>query len=334
MNLQQLQSALKDERSSDRLQSISETFYSDAETFITELREDREEAAENAPNVFDSREVMNLSQKIQRGEETLKKLYNRRVGKIINQAVLAASGGSFDKDPLTQTERDLYNTIIEAVNNNRSDTLDVLSEGSDTASMFSSTRDSTDTVASLADETESTDSDDENDISEYMGEGSTDTETSASTDSEPEPESNTTSQSGGFAADVGFGEEDQSTQSDPTNSSDEENVRPAPPEDTGSDPDIKQSPDQDNDFTDEFESGTDAESSPNDSGNTSAERADGGTESLSESVSRVTVQVTQDVGEVYGIDDRTYDLSEEDVVSLPEENAKPLLENNAAITLD
>lgn len=45
---------------------------------------------------------------------------------------------------------------------------------------------------------------------------------------------------------------------------------------------------------------------------------------------RTTVRVTTDVGEIYGVDDRSYRLEAEDVVDLPADNAAPLVEKGAA----
>jgi DNA replication factor GINS len=42
------------------------------------------------------------------------------------------------------------------------------------------------------------------------------------------------------------------------------------------------------------------------------------------------VRITQDVGEILGVDERTYELSAEDVVTLPAVNATPLLDRDAA----
>lgn len=49
---------------------------------------------------------------------------------------------------------------------------------------------------------------------------------------------------------------------------------------------------------------------------------------------RVTVRVTGQVGEVYGVDGRAYDLAPEDVVTLPADNAAPLLDADAAERLE
>lgn len=45
---------------------------------------------------------------------------------------------------------------------------------------------------------------------------------------------------------------------------------------------------------------------------------------------RTTVRITSDVGEIVGIDDRAYDLSADDIISLPTKNAEPLLDRGAA----
>jgi DNA replication factor GINS len=49
---------------------------------------------------------------------------------------------------------------------------------------------------------------------------------------------------------------------------------------------------------------------------------------------RATLRVTEDVGEIFGVDEREYTLSSEDVVTLPEENATALVAQGAAERLD
>ena len=51
-------------------------------------------------------------------------------------------------------------------------------------------------------------------------------------------------------------------------------------------------------------------------------------------IPRTTVRITADVGEVVGADDRDYDLSPADVVTLPAPNAEVLLDNDAAERLE
>ena len=61
---------------------------------------------------------------------------------------------------------------------------------------------------------------------------------------------------------------------------------------------------------------------------------DAGGETPNPDTDRTTVRITQDVGEVFGVDEQTYHLSAEDVVTLPEVNATPLVERDAAEPLD
>jgi len=49
---------------------------------------------------------------------------------------------------------------------------------------------------------------------------------------------------------------------------------------------------------------------------------------------RTTLRITRDVGEIFGVDERTYTLEADDVVTLPEENADPLVQQDAAEPLE
>lgn len=63
----------------------------------------------------------------------------------------------------------------------------------------------------------------------------------------------------------------------------------------------------------------------------SSDDADSGTNAA---IERTMVRITDDVGEIFGADERSYDLSAEDVVTLPAANAGPLVEKGAAERLD
>jgi len=60
----------------------------------------------------------------------------------------------------------------------------------------------------------------------------------------------------------------------------------------------------------------------------SAPDVDGADET--DAVERTLVRITSDVGQILGVDERPYELSAEDVVTLPEPNADPLVERDAA----
>ncbi len=44
-----------------------------------------------------------------------------------------------------------------------------------------------------------------------------------------------------------------------------------------------------------------------------------------EETTNITIKVVQEVGEIYGVDGNTYDLREGKIISLPKENAQPLI---------
>jgi DNA replication factor GINS len=73
----------------------------------------------------------------------------------------------------------------------------------------------------------------------------------------------------------------------------------------------------------------------NDGGATAAD-TDAGATTADENagVERETVRITADVGDFLGIDEREYDLSENDVVTLPATNVEPLVSRDAAERLD
>jgi DNA replication factor GINS len=60
------------------------------------------------------------------------------------------------------------------------------------------------------------------------------------------------------------------------------------------------------------------------------EHAETETDSGTADVARKTVRITDEVGEIFGVDQREYDLSTDDVVTLPADNADPLVERDAA----
>jgi DNA replication factor GINS len=62
--------------------------------------------------------------------------------------------------------------------------------------------------------------------------------------------------------------------------------------------------------------------------------ASGGGEPSASEVERATLRITRDVGEILGVDERAYDLGADDVVTLPEANAGPLVERDAAERLE
>ena len=53
-----------------------------------------------------------------------------------------------------------------------------------------------------------------------------------------------------------------------------------------------------------------------------------------DSIDRITVRITEDIGPIVGVDERDYSLAIDDIVTLPTENAKPLIDGDAAEVIE
>jgi len=310
MNLDELQSVQSRERQTDSLQQLRESFYGDAGEFIQQLREEREAAAERADDPFDAPEVNRLSDDINTAEQTVEAIYERRVGKIVKMASLAAADMPAEEEGLTREERDLFETLVGAIEDNRDHVLDVLAGEASPGAVSSGA---------------GTSAEQSSDMSQPAG--GDDDPTPAPSDDAPaptDPEAETaTEDSAVDAADVMGSGDDGSADLPPEIPPDE------PPTEQGFEPGESLASDPDQPASD----GGTVPSPPTDSSTGTAETASPETPETSEStagVERRTVRITDDVGEIFGIDQREYDLSTDDVVTLPEQNATPLVERDAA----
>ncbi len=157
MRLEELQSVRDSERRSDRLQELRESFYQDAGEYIRQLRAERKRIAERADDPFDEPEVSQLSDEIDTAESTVEAIYEKRVGKIVKDASLAAADMPSNADEMTREERELFETLVAAIKQNRERVFDVIDgtdEVDDTPSRDSSggqRRKQTDRAASATD---------------------------------------------------------------------------------------------------------------------------------------------------------------------------------------
>jgi len=309
MKLDELQSVQSRERQTDQLQQLRATFYEEAGQFVAQLREERERAAERADDPFDAPEVNRLSDDIKTAEQTVEAIYERRVGKIVKMASLAAADMPTEDGGLTQEERELFETMVEAIEGNRKHVLDVIAGESPAGAVGDG---ETETTAGATDATPRAAEPD--DVAQRPGEQADPTR----------PDSAETTVD---AADIMGGGDGSGPQSDATS--------PSPPEAPA--PDSSAS---------EPTTGTPA--APDDGSDRPAAEAqtavdDGEPEPSSNEpepaaaaadVDRRTVRITDDVGEIFGVDQRSYDLSTDDVVTLPADNADPLVERDAAEPLE
>lgn len=266
MDLDELQSVRDAERGTDSLQGLPDAFYANAADHIADLKDEREERAEDTDDPFGDPEIQRLTSEIDAAEQVVEAIYERRVGKLVKLASFAAADMPADEDGLTTEEQDLFSDLVARIEDNRTRVLDVLAGEHATESD--------------PDETEPT-----------AGESETEAEPDPVSTADPAP--STAEGTADSDAKSGVSTADLMGRGDP-----------AP--DSGANP-----------VSEPDESTTEPE-----------------TEAESESLDRVTLRITRDVGEIVGIDEREYDLATEDVVTLPETNADPLIQRDAAERLD
>lgn len=315
MNLDELRTVQSKERRKDSLQHLRDSFYGDVADYIAELKAERTNAAEQADDPFSSPEVSQLTDEIETAEEVVEAVYERRVGKVVKLASFAAADMPVDEDGMTTEEQALFDDLVTRIETNKTNVLDILAG--------KRRPDDVDTEPQAASEP--------SDVTATTRES-----TSATEVPEADSVSESTADSAGVLADaMGAGDDDAvgdvaesaaGGQSGAAGESEQSGHTPVEPE--AAPPGAVSTADAES-------SATDAESSPAETSEqmepTEAVATADGPETDTE---RTTVRITQDVGAIFGVDEREYDLAKEDVVSLPTTNAEPLIEREAAERLD
>ncbi|WP_135661588.1 DNA replication complex GINS family protein [Halorhabdus rudnickae] len=312
MDLDEIQSVQSRERQTDSLQQLRDSFYEEAGEFVRALREERERAAERADDPFDAPQVNRLSDDIATAEQTLEAIYERRVGKIVKMASLAAADMPTEDEGLTTEERDLFESLVGSIEQSRNHVFDVL-EGETTGG-------NPDVDTSPSNET------DLNRGQPVPEDESQSIEQSPEQRSEPadhlDPESVSAADLMGADGGTPTGGSSEDSSADG-----EAQSRPVPDEQPPQAA-VGESPRRDG--------GTaPVEPSSEASGMGESTADDDNTSTRSDpTVERTTVRIMDDVGEILGVDDRAYDLTADDVVTLPATNADPLVEQGAAERLE
>ncbi|MFW5964712.1 MAG: hypothetical protein ACOCQM_07580 [Natronomonas sp.] len=331
MNLDELQSVQARERQSSDLQHLRSSFYREVGEYIHELTEERARKVEQAEDPFSSPEVRRLSDDIETAEGTVEAIYERRVGKVVKKASIAAAGMPVDDDGLTDEEEALFDDLVARIEHNRETVLSVLD--GDAPSVSCSIEDGTTETA----ETDYTAAESKPPDADFSADQ--DSPATASTDADAD---------GVSAAELmGSGPSDAAEKSAESTAPDAAQSEPvAGPESPSEDPLVSDH----SESTEVQPEPEPLESSPEprrtehrETDRTPAETA-GGDESGSSTdaddhrdvpgIPRTTVRITADVGEMVGTDNRDYDLGSEDVVTLPEGTAEALVDNGAAERLE
>ena len=370
MNLDELRSAQAKERRKDSLQHLRDSFYDDVGAYVADLRAARDRRAEQVENPFADDDIRRLSDEVETAEEVAEALYERRVGKVVKLASFAAADMSVDEEGMTTEERRLFDDLVERITANKSEVLDVLAGESpvpdetpaaDRDGRPPETEATPPTAGGRTADSERTEPAPVNGDS-----GPSDADpTSADADPDPSDADTPSGDAGALAGAMGGDEGDSPSGASPrANESDAAPAaesaadggddptpvppEPAPPGAVGAD-----------DETDEGGGASDPGASDANVGSEPGATTDGGAvpestaggdpDGSSEpdgspgpdadpqpdrATGRATVRITRDVGAIFGVDEREYELASEDVVSLPIENADPLVQRDAAERLD
>ncbi|WP_338739098.1 hypothetical protein [Haloplanus salilacus] len=322
MNVEELRTVQRTERQKDSLQHLRDSFYRDVAEYVAERKAERERVASEVDDPFSSPEVSRLSDEIGTAEEVVESIYERRIGKIVKRATFAAAGMATEDEGLTGEERDLFEDLVARIEDNRRAVLDDLVGDADADEDDADTtgpRDSTPAAPADPTEVETTD-----DPTPAAPADPTEVETTDDpTPAAPDPDDLLAEAMGGG----GNGSESESG-GDGNGDAD----GPVAPADDGGVP-AAASVGTGEDRTDPSDPGPDPDPEPSPSG-LDGPATDGGDAVATPDTDRTMLRITRDVGEIFGVDDREYDLTSEDVVTLPTANAQPLLDRDAAERLE
>ena len=361
MDIDELRSVRRTERQKDSLQHLRDSFYEDVAAYIEARKAERRRTAESADDPYGNPEVRRLTDEIGTAEDVVEAIYERRVGKVVKLASFAAADMSTDKSGLTAEERALFDDLVERIKQNRRTVLDTLAgEGGDADAPAPTpdepagqspadgpaTADGVDAPGTDAAAADSPASDPAAADPASAG----DDRPASGTESPGDPPAPDDVLAAAMGGDDGPSTPDVDAETEPDTRDDGD---PVPPEAVG-DPTTPTDREQDVPVVDSAETdGGDAtlaadtvadpaaaagDPSPHDSGDDAGARGtDSAVADVDESAppdDRVTLRITADVGRIYGVDEREYDLESEDVVRLPATNAGPLVDRGAAERLE
>ena len=359
MDIDELRSVRRTERQKDSLQHLRDSFYEDVAAYIDARKAERRQTAERVDDPYGNPEVRRLTDEIGTAEDVVEAIYERRVGKVVKLASFAAADMSTDEGGLTAEERALFDDLVERIKRNRRTVLDTLAGEDGDAGGTAPTPDGTGGHSPV----------DEPPVADGVDASGGDTapadpaapdpaatDPASAADDRPASETDTPGDPPApddvLAAAMG-GDDDASVpdadvETEPDTRDDGD---PVPPEAVGA-PTAPADREQDGPVVDSAETdGGDATlaadtvadpaaaagPSAQESGDDAGRETDGAvadTDGSAPRDDRVTLRITADVGRIYGVDEREYDLESEDVVRLPATNAGPLVDRGAAERLE
>jgi len=361
MNLDELRSAQSKERRKDSLQHLRDSFYDDVAAYVADLRAARDRRAEQVAKPFSDDDVRRMSDEVEAAEEVAEALYERRVGKVVKLASFAAADMSVDADGMTTEERQLFDDLVDRITENKSNVLDVLAGeeppgSTDTAPPDVPPEETGEAPPGAIDATDATDAassdgraiadssapspGDPSEPSPHDGDGLAGTEETAGSADALAGAMGGSDEAVSDALDAAVDGEsrtaegpDRDTDSTAPDGPTPVPPEPAPPGAPGADANDAQAggdAQRGSEKPDHGADGRDASADEAPPDEAPPDEAPG----RDPPAGRATVRITRDVGAIFGVDEREYDLASEDVVTLPAENADPLVQRDAAERLD
>ena len=319
MNLDELQSVQARERQSSDLQHLRSSFYREVGEYIQTLNEKRAQAVESADDPFAEPEVRRLTDDIETAEGTVEAIYERRVGKVVKKASIAAAGMSVEDDGLTNEEEALFEDLVTRIEDNRETILSILD--GDVPSVSCSIDDETTDISEQSPDLGGNPSESQHPPEPENASGGEDSPTTGGVNAADLMGDASRTDSGASTSDV---PPESAPPSEAAPSTSDVPPEPTPPSDaTSSTSETVSDGEASRERTSRDDEATVNVSSPSSTRDEKETRDVPG-------LPRTTVRITADIGEIVGADDRDYDLGAEDVVTLPEPNADVLVEKNAA----
>jgi len=110
IELEDLRQAQAEERRSEKLQELSDTFYEDAAEYIERMREERDACDDPY-----SEEAQRINDALNSARQVTEAIYERRVGKVVKMASLSANGHTASEERMTREEREMFSSIVAEI---------------------------------------------------------------------------------------------------------------------------------------------------------------------------------------------------------------------------
>lgn len=133
MDLNDLRAVQREARTSETLQHLPASFYRDVGTYLDELEAERDRAATEADDPWESPDVRRLTDEITAARGVVRGVFERRVGKIVTHASIRANDAAMTEERLTPEEQTLHAAVRDAIGDAQNAALDGILPGDESS---------------------------------------------------------------------------------------------------------------------------------------------------------------------------------------------------------